>query len=745
MRTSIIILLTALYSTVQAQDTRARSAQDTTAPSAKTLDSAHVRAAAHGFGITRLKDVDGAGIYAGKKSEVIIIKDLNANTATNNSRQLYSKVAGLNIYENDGGAGIQLAIGGRGLDPNRVSNFNTRQNGYDISADALGYPESYYTPVADMTERIEIVRGASSLQYGTQFGGIINFRLNHGPDTTKFQILERLSTGSWDFFNTTTSIGGTIDKLNYYAFFQHKSGSGWRANSRFNDNTAYTSEIWHASDKLSLTFEYTHEDYIEKQPGGLPDQFFEQDPRQSTKSRNWFKVNWNLGAVLLDYAISSRLQLNSRLFGLSATRDALGIINTVTDPGGPRQYRTDKFTNWGDETRLLYTYNTKTDHPSVLLGGVRYYHGNTNRQIGNGNTGSNGAPSDFQFSKTTLLDSLTYSHYTFPNHNLALFAENIFRINPKLSIIPGLRYENIVTKSDGFYNDVRTNQVLDVLGSTHVDEHRVSNRSFLIAGLGLSYIASPDFQWYANFSQNYRGINFNDMSIVNPNYHIDPNLQDEKGYSVDLGVRGRHSDILNYDVSLFMINYNNRIGKVLRHDTSSPNIYRLTTNVSQSRNWGVESFAELDVWKLIAGPQSRTKLSIFSNLSWIDSRYVNSKEPAYSNKKVEFVPDIIWRSGITFRKGRLSATAQYSYTGRQFTDATNSTQPANNGIIGIIPAYYVMDLTADFRLNHIFSLSGTVNNLSDNHYFTRRADSYPGPGIIPADGRAGYVTLQVKL
>ncbi len=71
------------------------------------------------------------------------MKDITANTATNNSRQIYSKIAGLNIFESDGGAGLQLSIGGRGLDPNRTSNFNTRQNGYDISADALGYPESY--------------------------------------------------------------------------------------------------------------------------------------------------------------------------------------------------------------------------------------------------------------------------------------------------------------------------------------------------------------------------------------------------------------------------------------------------------------------------------------------------------------------------------------------------------------------------------------------------------------------------
>src|SRR6202012_5674684 len=183
-----------------------------------------------GFVSTRLKDVDGTGIYAGKKSEGGIIKDITANTATNNSRQIYSKVAGLNIFENDGGAGTQLAIGGRGLDPNRVSNFNTRQNGYDISADALGYPESYYTPPADAIERIEIVRGAASLQYGTQFGGIINFKMNSGSDTQKYQIIAKETAGSWGFFNSSTSIGGTVKKWNYYAFYEHKQGNGWRPN-----------------------------------------------------------------------------------------------------------------------------------------------------------------------------------------------------------------------------------------------------------------------------------------------------------------------------------------------------------------------------------------------------------------------------------------------------------------------------------------------------------------------------------
>ena len=743
MRTAVLILLllSFLYSA---------TAQQQPAPlPTKTLDSVKVRAARKTFGITRLKDVDGAAIYAGKKSEVIVLKDITANTAANNSRQIYSKVAGLNIYENDGGgAGTQLAIGGRGLDPNRVSNFNTRQNGYDISADALGYPESYYTPPAEVLERIEIVRGAASLQYGTQFGGIINFKMNGGADSGKPKIISRLSGGSFGFFNTSTSVGGSTGKVNYYAFFQHKSGNSWRKNSQFNVNTGYLSATWKPTSRLSVTAQYTHEDYLEHQPGGLNDATFATKPDSSTKARNWFKVGWNLEALLIDYSIADNLTVNSRFFGLLAERSALGAINTVNDPGGPRNYRTDNYMNWGNESRLIYTYNTKTDNPSVLLGGIRYYDGFTDRQIGLGNSGSAGARSDFAFDKSNAFDSLSYSRYKFPNHNVALFAENIFRVNSKLSIIPGARYENISTKADGFYNnpqqDLASIYTGAVISNKLVTEHRLDKRSFLIGGIGLSYDENSSMQFYANISQNYRAINFNDMSIVNPNFRVDPNLKDEKGYSADLGVRGHLTDIFNYDLSLFTIDYADRIGTVWLTDSSSIT-YQYTTNIAKSRNLGVESFAEVDLWKLIRGSAAKMKLSVFTNFSFIDARYVDSKESAYQNKKVEFVPPVIFRTGLTLQKNKFTATYQYSYTARQFGDATDATTPSNNGINGPIPAYYVMDLSANYNLSKLLQFSASINNLTNHSYYTRRADSYPGPGIIPADPRTFYLTMQVKL
>ncbi|MVM31258.1 TonB-dependent receptor [Spirosoma sp. HMF4905] len=693
------------------------------------------------FGITRLRAIEGTTINAGKKSEVIVLDDITANKATNNSRQIYAKVAGLNIWENDG-AGIQLGIGGRGLNPNRVTNFNTRQNGYDMSADALGYPESYYSPPAELTSRIEILRGASSLQYGTQFGGLINFKLKEGAANKPIEVTSRETVGSWGFFNTTNSIGGTVKKVQYYTFFQHKSGNGWRPNAEFNVNTAYGSATYTVNPKLALTFQYTYMHYLAHQPGGLTDAEFAIDAHQSVRARNWFKVNWNLGAMLLDYQINENLRFNSRFFGLSAGRYALGNLDYINrlDPGTPRDLYKDNYTNYGNESRLLYTYKLK-GNPQNLLLGVRYYKGFTDRRQGLGNSGSTGTTSDFDFVNS---DAYAYSKYNFPNYNVALFAENIVRLNSKLSIIPGVRFENIITKADGFYSLINKDQAGNIIFNQQIQETKNNTRHFLIGGIGLSYLQSQGLQVYANISQNYRAINFNDIRSVNPNIQVDPNLQDERGYSADLGIRGNLAGLFNYDVSLFTINYANRIGTVQKSDPVSFNIYRYRTNVSQSRSLGLESFAELELLHFIDKQYSKARLSVFTNLALINARYINSDEPAYRNKKVELAPDVIFKTGLSYQRKRFSATYQLAYTSDQFTDATNAVFTAN-AIDGLVPAYTVMDLSGEYKLSRIFALQGSINNLANARYFTRRADSYPGPGIIPADARSFFLTVQVKL
>ncbi|MEO0341093.1 MAG: TonB-dependent receptor plug domain-containing protein, partial [Bacteroidota bacterium] len=320
------------------------------------------------FGIRQLRSVEDGGLYVGKKTEVINIESLLGNKAANNARQAFSKVPSLNIWESDN-AGLQLDIGGRGLSPKRSANFNTRQNGYDMSADALGYPESYYNPPLQAVQQIEVVRGAGALQYGSQFGGMINFKLRKGSTEKAVNFESHNTYGANNFINTYNSLHGQVKKLNYYSYVQYKQGDGWRDNSAFDQVGAYLGAEYAFSDRLKIGLNFTHMSYLSQQAGGHTDEVFEAAPRSSNRARNWFRVNWNLGAVLLEYEPTDNIKIYNRLFGLAARRTSLGLLETpdVPDPLSNRDLLDGVFRNIGNETRVAINYNGATAIPNTLL------------------------------------------------------------------------------------------------------------------------------------------------------------------------------------------------------------------------------------------------------------------------------------------------------------------------------------------------------------------------------------------
>lgn len=688
------------------------------------------------FGRNYLKPVENFGIYEGKKTEVIEMSEITANVSTNNARQVYAKITGLNIWESDG-AGLQLGIGGRGLSPNRTANFNVRQNGYDISADALGYPESYYTPPLEAIERIEMVRGAASLQYGTQFGGMLNFRFKQGNANKPIEVLLRNSVGSWGFFNTFTSLGGTLNKgkVNYYSFFQFKRGDGFRENSGFNAYNGYAAMQYQVTNRLKIEADYTKMSYLAQQPGGLTDKNFEDDIRVSFRERNWFNVDWNMASLSFTYEFSEKTKINSRNFGLLASRDALGNLEriNVIDFGGERTLIKGNFQNLGNETRLLHEYNLM-GQDNTLLFGTRLYRGVTRTQQGNANDGSG---PDFYFLNPTALEN---SDYIFENNNLSIFAENIFQITDKFSITPGVRYENIGTYAEGYFMQ----QVFDGAGNLIVqnktEEELGRQRDFLIAGIGLNYKFNRKSSIYANITQNYRAINFSDIRVVNPNYTVDPNIKDESGFTADIGFKTKQSKFFNFEATAFLVKYNDKIGQILKADQPPLFIdYRFRGNISDARNIGIEFFGELNIIPFFKKEYKDLEWTFFINSSIVDARYINTEDNSIKGKMVEMVPPLMLRSGTQFRYKTFRASLQFSHIAQHYTDATNAVLTAT-AVEGLIPSYQVMDISLAYTYRK-FGVEFTVNNLLNQYYFTRRAEGYPGPGIIPSDGRGFYFTL----
>ncbi|HEX5169494.1 MAG TPA: TonB-dependent receptor, partial [Cyclobacteriaceae bacterium] len=438
-----------------------------------------------------LPKVSGMAIYSGKKTNVVSMRSGEANLAQNVSRMIFARIPGVNLWDMDG-AGTQMNIGTRGVDAHRAIEMNMRQNGYNTNSDIVGYPENHYTVPMQAVRQVQLVRGSSSLQFGSQFGGMMNYVLKE-PDTTKVISVEsEQTTGSYGFFNSFNSIGGAKGKVSYYAYYDNRHGDGWRPNSDYDYQAMHANVTYHFNAKGSLAFQFSRMDYVQQIAGGLTDEQFEEDPRQSNRTRNYFSPKINIPALLFSYNLSSRTKLTVTTHGLWGERSSVQFINTPdvedtlnTDIGSynPRQVDRDFYSSFTLEARVLHQYDIGKIK-STLAGGVRYFNGITRRkQKGVGTTGS-----DFDLS---LIDPYGID-LRFHTVNYAFFAENMFQLNEKLSVTPGFRYEVIDSEETG------------VIDHASVPVAYTGSRNFPLFGVGLQFQLNASSQLYANVTQAYR-------------------------------------------------------------------------------------------------------------------------------------------------------------------------------------------------------------------------------------------------
>jgi Fe(3+) dicitrate transport protein len=162
---------------------------------------------------------------------------------------------------------------------------------------------------------------------------------------------------------------------------------------------------------------------------------------------------------------------------------------------------------------------------------------------------------------------------------------------------------------------------------------------------------------------------------------IDQNLQDARGYNADLGWRGSVKEYLFFDVGAYYLQYNNRIGLIAQQRTDGT-FYNLRTNVGNSSSKGAELLVEFSPVKAFVKKSYFGNITLFASLAFTDARYGNFRvvtkqgnslvESTLKNKRVVNAPQRIFRTGITYAYKKLTATAQYNYTGGAFSDANNT-------------------------------------------------------------------------
>ena len=697
------------------------------------LDSVQITAHLNEGVIHKLPDVRGGYIFSGKKTEVIQITGGGADFSNKIARQLFAKIPGLFVYDMDG-AGNQINIATRGLDPHRGWEFNIRKDGILTNSDMYGYPASHYNMPIESIERIELVRGTGSLQYGAQLGGMLNYVSKKG-DSTKpiaFDIIH--SIGSWNLKSGYYALGGRIGKLNYYGYFQKKHRNGYR-DKEFTDAVAASFNLdYTPTEKLHLKLGWSRSMYLYRVPGALTDSQFYQNPQQHTRSRNYyspdihipsFEINWHLNPRSLLLLSQSAVLGNRSSVLFDKATNIQDTINLLTNNYNHRQVDIDSYHSYTTELRWQQDYKV-SDFAGNFILGVQYMNNDLHRlQLGKGTTGS-----DYTL---VLVVPGWGRNLHLKTKNISLFFEQKLQLSNRLSLNGGFRWEKGNTRLSGTIYNYPDNAV--PLSVVH---------DFPLFGASFSWMADNNSEVYGGIAQAFHPMYLKDLIPASSYEKVDPNIKDAKGVNAELGWRGHHK-FIKWDISTFYLDYQNRFGAVAQTDLNG-NAISYRTNIGDSRTLGVEALIQVDKnWG------NRKSISFFTSSSIMDGRYKNasikigSQNISIKHHKVESVPTYITRNGASYRWRKWNTGFQYSFTSGTYADAMNTQQPVKStGAIGWVPGYGLWDFNFGVRINQYLSMKGNINNLLNKQYFTKRPAFYPGPGIWPSDGRNWSMSLQMN-
>ncbi len=654
-----------------------------------------------------MPEYSGAQIYSGKKTSSHSLAKLPA-MQPDQYRQAFTQIPGLLISEVAVPSIVNLSY--RGLnDPHESNGLLVMKDGLPVLSDWHGYPTLYYSPPLEAVERVEFIRGGSSLLYGPQPGPALNY-VTYDPPAEKFVGETKHTFGSNSMYSTFNSLGGTYGPVGYYGYYHHRQADGERDNSDYAVHSGNFKTVLKAGETSKLTANFDAYDSESGEAGRLTYAQWAADPEQTTRVADRLWIDRYTGSLTYEQEITGSGLLTIKPWvgyqdRLSRRQTADGAFTNNLD----RQ----EFTYTGVDNRMRWLWDL-FGKEQVLTGGFLFYHSDAPRNRRRGlERESNDGVEIFSMDRST--------------DYWALFAEQLFKWW-RLSIVPAFRLELISLKAEEEFNSGVTRPL--------IDEDFMS--AVPLFGLGVGLDLGKRNELYFNVSQGYQPKEYDDLVNPTSNTQRAPqNLDESKTWNYEVGFRGTPATWFSYDTSLFFIDYDNYIES---QNIGGGNVERSNSGHAQFGGW--EAAAQADVigfWDDVR--QSKVGETIgsfgpFGNIQLLDAKFTggvnDGNEPAYS-------PEYLVKWGLTYHlKKWFKATLSSVFAADHYWQDSNAA-----GAVGIreVTAYKVWDLALEAYLyKDILSIFGGASNLFDETYFSRvRSD-----GIEPANGRDIYGGFRVK-
>ena len=651
-------------------------------------------------------EIDDGRIMTGKKTTVVDL-DAQPEVVNNELRQAFVRLPGLLLSEQQIPGHFNVNYRGLG-DPHESEFVSFFENGVPLASNWFGYPTTYYLPPIDRVDRIAFVRGGSSLLYGPQPGPSIDF-ITRAPETNKEIGGRTRHTGGEDgLYATYNEVSGGSEHFGWLVSYEHRQYDGTRRNADVDVDGLNASLLWQQSDDASWRLDFHSYESENGEAGRLPSSVYASRPDWTSTPNNRLWIEHDMVVLTHQRSLGDTGSLDVKLWHTQldrrSEREARILPNSLPF-NVTRSFDRQEFTSTGIDARISQDWSSN----HTLTFGLTHYVDDSPRSQEN-------VPQD-NFGPITGYAQQRDTEYT------AVFVENIFRFD-RFSLIPAARFEWLEY-------DIFEPEILPGLSRDPID--RRFNQNVPLLGLGATYDwPAQQLQAYANVSQGYRPMRFDDVASPNANLSLDNDPDVAEALNIEFGLRGAPVTGLFFDVSVFRIDFDD---KIEQQQISVTEVRRV--NSGDARHQGVELAGEYD---FLAGNNGDTHLSWFASAAFLDAEIVRSRNAALVGNTPAYAPDHVFKTGIVYRNGdwlKLALTG--TLVDEHYWQDSNTAGGTNNfPIDAVVPSYEVIDLSAEWSLNGHVKLLGGVNNLFDEEYYSRVRND----GIEPAAGRVPYLGVE---
>lgn len=554
----------------------------------------------------------------------------------------------------------------------------------------------------DSAQRIEVIRGPSSVHYGNASGGVIDITTARGDDLPPGARL-RQDVASNDYYKTTVQGNGsqgtnthgiaTLSWLNYNGYRDQSEVEKGLFNGRL-------SHEWGEGQRLTATFNALHTPKAED-PAGLTASQVEEDRRQATDD-----------AKRLD----SGQDVDQQTFGLLYETSEAGAGDlTVSTFFTRRDFRQQL--PFPGPSLIAYDrqfYGVSSDYQQVSeLAGLPLtwvVGADLHRQVDDRRRYS--VSSDGNVTGQTQEETQNAT-------NAAVFVQGDLSLTDRFNLSLGTRFDRLRLSID----DAKLDDGNDS-GSRIYDEFS--------GFVGASYRVAPRQQFYATVGTAFEAPTFTEFANPDGSGGFNPDIEPQQALNREVGVRGALGKGLSYDVAVFSIRVDDEI---LPYEKDSRTFYE---NAGLTKRNGIEIGLKWDIsytWRVT----SALTLADYKLKEFTDEQGNNADGNRLPGlPREQWVTELEWRGD-----GERFAAVEWQYVGDLYAENSNQTEVSDYWLVGVRAGD-----TVRFG-RQALNFYGGIRNLLDEDYFSNirinanADDPVEDRGYYePAPGRTFYAGLE---